>query len=71
MTTTELRCPENLSKLLLKLKLAGETPKVSDGNLLEIACRDCRDFYRETDPGTKLVLHYFDFAGRFVETVIK
>lgn len=67
----ELRCPVGPRKLFAKLRLAGEPPLVTSGNLLEMACQDCRRRMRaegRTDVG--FVLHRFDIVGRLVETVI-
>jgi hypothetical protein len=67
----ELRCPVGPRKLFAKLRLDGVQPTVTSGNLLEMACQDCRRRARSegrTDVG--FVLHRFDIVGRLVETVI-
>jgi hypothetical protein len=67
----ELRCPVGPRKLFAKLRLEGVQPIVTSGNLLEMACQDCRRRLRSegrTDIG--FVLHRFDIVGRLVETVI-
>ena len=67
----ELRCPVGPRKLFAKLRLEGAQPAVTSGNLLEMACQDCRRRMRSegrTDVG--FVLHRFDIVGRLVETVI-
>lgn len=64
----EIRCPENKTRLLLKLA----RPAVIDGaNLLEVACRDCKRDHRDDVPAVTLVLHRFNVLGELVETVQK
>lgn len=69
VTTTDVRCPAG--KLLAKMKHEGETPVVNDGNLLELHCRDCTRYERQTDAGVKRVLHCYDFVGNLVETLVE
>jgi hypothetical protein len=66
--TVEIRCPSGLRRLFMKLCLAGERPVITEGNLLEIACADCRRELRRQGTEVDLVLHYFDFAGELVAT---
>lgn len=56
---SELRCPVNPSKLFMKLS----RPIITDGNLIEVACRDCR-----RKRGVR-VLHRYNVLGDLVETV--
>lgn len=62
MTAVDLRCDRNPSRLLAKVK----SPQIVDGNLIEVACRDCRDAY----PGAKRVLHRFDVLGELIENEV-
>lgn len=55
----ELRCPVNPSRLFARLR----GPVIVEGNLIEVACRDCRRGRRVQ------VLHRFDVLGNLVETV--
>lgn len=73
--STELRCPFGPRKLLAKIRLRGDgTVRVTEGNLLELSCRDCthrarRRAFQEGTPEPTRVLHRFDVAGQLVETV--
>jgi hypothetical protein len=60
----EVRCPSSFRRLFVKLRLEGDRPRITEGNLMEFACADCR---RGT--GHKLVLHRYDLLGNLVETV--
>lgn len=55
----DLRCPVNPSRLFARLR----GPVIVEGNLIEVACRDCRRGRRVR------VLHRFDVLGNLVETV--
>lgn len=70
MATVEVRCPDGFGRLFMKLQLSGETPTITEGNLFEFACTDCRKYYKEHGEQVSLVLHRFDFLGRSVETEI-
>lgn len=72
MTTLaiELRCPVGPRKLLAKVRLEGLKPVVVEGNLLELACRDCTRTLRATEPDVRLVVHRFDLAGTLVESYV-
>lgn len=71
MGTVEVRCPVGIGRLFTKLKLAGESPKITDDNLLEFACADCRKrLVRSGDPAT-LVLHRYNFVGELIETEVR
>jgi hypothetical protein len=67
----ELRCPEGIGGLLMKVRREGEMPRVSEGNLLELNCRDCARNARQVDPSVRRVLHRFSFAGDIVESVVE
>lgn len=66
----DLRCPENPSKLLAKLRLTGEQPTITDGNLMELHCRDCTQRERQQDPSVRRVLHRYNFLGELIESSI-
>jgi hypothetical protein len=67
----ELRCPEGLGGLLMKVRREGEIPRMSEGNLLELSCRDCARNSRQVDPSVRRVLHRFSFDGQIVESVVE
>lgn len=69
VTVVELRCPSNPRKLLAKLRSEGGRPHVVDGNLMELACRDCEYELRRRGEGVKMVLHRYAFDGSLVETI--
>lgn len=66
----ELRCPVGPRKLFAKLRLSGEKPLITSGNLIELSCQDCRRRLRSQNREVKLVLHRFDISGLLVETVV-
>ena len=67
-----VKCPMRTKRVLLKLYIAeGEHVHVTDGNLMELACSDCRRFMRKDGEPVALVLHRFDFLGDYVETLIR
>lgn len=55
----DLRCPGQHGRLLAKVN----APRIVDGNLIEIACRDCARSY-----DARQVLHRFNVLGELVET---
>lgn len=67
MTETELRCDVNPSKLLGKVQ---RPMVITDGNLIEIACDDCKRRHRAGGAQVERVLHRFDVTGELVETVV-
>lgn len=68
----ELRCEQNPSRLFGKALREAERPlPVTEGNLLEFACPDCRKFaQRNGEPDVVQVFHRFDVAGTLVETEV-
>lgn len=66
----ELRCPTGPRKLFAKLRLAGLPTPVTDDNLIELSCQDCRRRLRSEGRPVALVLHRFDIAGTLIETVV-
>jgi hypothetical protein len=61
----EIRCPANPRRLFLKV----DRPTVVAGNLIEVACVDCRNTARHTGKTVTRVLHRFNVVGDLVETV--
>lgn len=66
----ELRCPIGPQRLLSKLVLARETPRIVPGNLIELACSDCKQTQRRRDPSVVRVLHRFNLVGELVESEV-
>lgn len=66
----EIRCPSDLRRLFMKLQISGEKPKYVDGNLLEIACSDCKRELRKQGVEIVRVLHYFNFVGELITTEV-
>lgn len=67
----EVRCPNGPQRLFMKLKVSGESPTVTDDNLMEFACGDCKRTLRRQGFEVDRVLHQYDFSGEFVETYIE
>lgn len=67
----DIRCPEDPRHLFLKLRRAGETPHVTDGNLIELACDECKKVRRREDPSVIRVLHLYDLLGELIETKVE
>ncbi len=70
MEIVEIRCPSDLRRLFMKLRISGEQPKYVAGNLLEIACSDCKRELRKQGVVASRVLHYFNFLGELVTTEV-
>lgn len=70
METVEVRCPVGPRRLLSKLLLAGGTPQVVSGNLIEFSCSDCTKQARVKNPAVFRVLHRYDLTGELVESVV-
>lgn len=64
----EVRCPIGRGGLLLKL-LGQHEATVGESNLIEVACRSCRDDARREGRPALQVLHRFGMDGAHVETV--
>lgn len=69
--TVDLRCPNVPGRLLAKVRQAQDHSAIVDGNLLELACRDCRSIIAGQE-GKKptLVLHRFNVLGALIESEI-
>lgn len=55
----------------MRLKLAGKNFVVTEDNLMEFSCDNCRKRLRQEGRFVTHVLHRYDFVGRVVETVIE
>lgn len=67
----EIRCPLGPRRLFAVAIADGEEPVyVENGMLLELACYDCRKTISKMGEDCVRVLHYFDFLGTCVDTVI-
>jgi len=75
----EVRCPVEWEapngecrpgKLLLKLRLTGETPTyVHPDNLIELACDECKRRAKKAGYPVGRVLHRFDLSGTLICTL--
>lgn len=71
MPEVEIRCPVGPRRLFLKMLADGDKLVITDGNLLELACSDCKRLLRDKHGiHSSRVLHRYDLAGSLVETVI-
>jgi len=66
----ELRCPVGPRRLFAKLRLSGVRPPVTQDNLIELSCQDCRRSLSRAGRAVSLVLHRYDIAGSLVETEV-
>lgn len=67
----DLRCPVGAQKLLARIRQEHGMTPVVDGNLLELACRDCRNSVaREKGSRPALVVHRFNILGELVESEV-
>lgn len=67
----EVRCPVGPRRLFAKLRLEGGiNPHVTEDNLVEFSCDDCKRERRARGERVFRVLHRFDFFGTLVQTVI-
>lgn len=48
----------------------GGKPSIVEGNLIELACKDCRRLLRLEGQEVALVLHRYNLAGEHVETEV-
>ena len=71
MRAVELRCPVGPRRLLSKLLIFGACPIIVPGNLVELACEDCKKTLRRQGQTLVRVLHRFDLAGDLVETYVE
>jgi hypothetical protein len=72
-TIVEVRCPVGARSLLMKVRLEGGTARRTDGNLLELSCRDCTQAARRRARANHLpepvrILHRFDVLGQLIES---
>jgi len=64
----EVRCPVR-SKLFLVMQLTDEPITVGEGNLMEIACPDCRKHIGWAEGrSVRQVFHCYNILGKFIET---
>jgi hypothetical protein len=63
----DLRCDVNPAKLLARV----QRPHIVEGNLIEIACDDCKSRYRRAGKRVSIVLHRFDVEGQIVESEVR
>jgi len=70
MPTIEIRCPEDPRRILSKILIRGEKPRVTEDNLIEIACDACKTRLRKQGQTVAIVLHRYDLVGELIETQI-
>jgi hypothetical protein len=68
VSAVDIRCPENPVRLFFRID---RIVNIDGANLIEVACRDCRNQRRAEDPQVSLVLHRFNVAGELVETEVQ
>ena len=66
----EIRCPVGPQRLFAKFRLeGGVSPHVTQDNLVEFACSDCKKALRDKGVPVSRVLHRYDFFGELIESV--
>lgn len=71
-TYADLRCPVGPKKLLGRVRKEGDHAAIVSDNLLELACRDCRNSVQlESGRKPQVVFHRFNILGELVESEIK
>lgn len=61
----DVRCPVDPRRLFARMAQG----LICEGNLVEVACRECARRLRKTgDPSVRMVLHRFDITGECIET---
>lgn len=71
MQTYDLRCPVGPGRLYAKVLVEGEHPSIVEGNLVELACYDCKKALRDQGKKVSRVLHRFNLAGELVESIVQ
>lgn len=67
----EVRCPYGPQRLFMKLKLAGESPTITEDNYMEFSCSDCKRNLRRQGFDVDRVIHQYDFLGNWVDTFLE
>lgn len=68
--SVEVRCPVGPQRLFAKFRLeGGVSPHITEDNLVEFACTDCKREARRSRPDTIRVLHQYNFFGELVNTI--
>lgn len=63
----ELRCPVNPLRLFMKI----EDAHLIEGNVISIACQDCRKDMRKTGIVVSRVIHRFNVIGECLDTLVE
>lgn len=63
----DLRCPEHYGTLLLRI---GRPVIVDGANMIEVACKSCRNDLRRRGDAVFRVLHRYNVIGDLVETEV-
>lgn len=67
----EVRCPYGARRLFARMIQRGERPSyVHPDNLIEFSCYDCRHARQSRGERVSRVLHRYNAAGEFVETLV-
>ncbi len=66
--SVDVRCPNGFHRLFMVLHLAGGTPTITDDNLMEFACGDCKRALKKQGFEVLRVLHQYNFLGEFQTT---
>lgn len=67
---TEIRCPIGPKRLFAKVISEGKRPHVTEVNLFEFSCDDCKRALRKRGEDIFRVLHRYDLGGEYVESEV-
>lgn len=63
----DVRCPVDPRRLFMRMARG----VVCEGNLVEVACRECASrLRRDGEPDVRQVLHRYDISGECIESEI-
>lgn len=68
MEIVEIRCPIGPKRLFSKLHFEGKPMKITEGNLIEFSCDDCKRELRKKGNDIFRVLHRYDLSGELIES---
>lgn len=71
MNVKELRCPEDPRRLFAKFIQTREKIVVTNDNLIEFACQNCKRNLRDDGEFVNRVLHRYNLLGDLVETHVE
>lgn len=71
MQMIEVRCPVGPKRLFAKLRSDGIPPVITDGNLIEFSCAECKKQFAAHGIACTRVLHRYNLIGELVESTLE